>query len=77
MPSRRSGKAPLGVRFSTECSTGQFSSWLWDFGDGGQSDQKDPTHVFLQAGEFHVTLTATDANGVKTIKDTTISVAAE
>ncbi len=74
MPSRRSGKAPLGVRFDTGCSTGEFQSWLWDFGDNSQSDQQNPTHVYLNAGEYKVTLTAVTKDGLKSMKTSTISV---
>ncbi len=76
IPSRRTGKAPLGVHFDTSCSTGEFSSWLWDFGDGSQSDMFDPTHVFGKEGNFIVTATATTKDGKKSIKSTTISVSA-
>jgi PKD repeat protein len=74
IPSRRTGKAPLGVYFETRCSTGEFSSWLWDFGDGAQSDVVDPTHVFEKEGEYTVTATATTKDGKKSSKSTTISV---
>lgn len=77
IPSRRTGKAPLGVRFDTSCSTGDFVSWTWDFGDNAQSDQQSPTHVFLQPGSFKVTLTAVDKDGLKSTKETTITVTAE
>lgn len=74
VPSRSSGKAPLGVRFDTTCSTGEFVSWLWDFADGSQSDTQSPTHVFLKEGEYRVTLTATTKDGLKSVKTATISV---
>ncbi|MDD5055544.1 MAG: PKD domain-containing protein [Candidatus Peribacteraceae bacterium] len=74
IPSRRTGKAPLGVHFDTRCSTGTFSSWLWDFGDGAQSDVFDPTHVFEKEGDYTVTATATTKDGRKSSKSTTISV---
>lgn len=77
MPSRRSGKSPLGVRFDAGCSTGDFVSWLWNFGDDSESDLKDPTHVFLQAGEYVVTLTATTRGGSKSVSTSTISVTTE
>ncbi len=72
--SRKSGKAPLGVRFDTGCSTGSFSNWLWDFGDGSQSTEANPTHVFLKTGEFRVVLVATDKDGLRSSKETIISV---
>ncbi len=74
IPSRTNGKAPLGVRFDSSCSTGQFVSWLWDFADGSQSDQQNPTHVFLKAGEYKVVLSATDKDGLKSNKEAIISV---
>lgn len=76
LASRRSGKAPLGVRFDASCSTGEFVSWTWNFGDGSQSDVQGPTHVFQQAGEFNVTFTAVTEDGAKSVKTTLISVSA-
>lgn len=75
MPSRTSGKEPLGVKFDASCSTGDFISWTWDFGDASQSDVQSPTHVFMKAGEYTVTLTAVTQDGRKSTKSTTISVA--
>jgi PKD repeat protein len=74
LPSRTTGKAPMGVRFDAECSTGAFESWLWDFGDTSQSDIKSPTHVFERPGEYNVTLTATTKDGLSSVKSATISV---
>jgi PKD repeat protein len=75
--SRKSGKAPLGVRFDTSCSTGTFTNWLWDFGDGSQSNEQDPTHVFLKTGQFRVVLVATDKDGLRSSKETIITVTGE
>lgn len=77
LPSRRTGKAPLGVRFDTQCSTGEFVSWMWNFGDNSESDQQNPTHVYLSPGEYKVTVTAERKDGLKSTKSTTISVTAE
>lgn len=74
LPSRMSGKAPLGVRFDAGCSTGDFASWAWNFGDASESDVRDPTHVFMNPGEYTVTLTATTGNGIKSTKSAIISV---
>ncbi|UCD13726.1 MAG: PKD domain-containing protein, partial [Thermoplasmatales archaeon] len=38
-------------------------SWLWDFGDGKKSDEEDPTHQYMDAGNYTVTLTVTDDVG--------------
>ncbi|HNR97871.1 MAG TPA: PKD domain-containing protein [Planctomycetota bacterium] len=53
----RAGRAPLTVAFSNE-TTGVVDSWLWDFGDGGQSMERDPSHVYTADGLYTVRLTA-------------------
>lgn len=63
LPSRTSGRAPLGIKFGAGCSVGEPQSMLWDFGDGSQTDETDPVHVFEEPGEYTVTLTFTDAEG--------------
>jgi serine/threonine protein kinase len=40
-----SGDAPLTVRF-TDMSTGNPTSWSWDFGDGSTSTDRNPTHTY-------------------------------
>ena len=50
------GRAPLRVEFTDE-STGPVNSWLWDFGDGKTSTQRNPMHIYPQPGSFTVTLT--------------------
>ena len=35
-------------------------SYLWDFGDGGMSEQTQPRHTYTQEGEYTITLTAWD-----------------
>lgn len=74
LSSRSSGKAPLGVSFDPSCSTGDVSSWLWNFGDGSESDLKNPSHVFSAPGTYTVTLTMTTTDGLKSTKRTTITV---
>lgn len=39
------------------------TSWLWDFGDGSTSTQKNPTHTYASSGNFTVSLTVTTAEG--------------
>ena len=60
-----SGTAPLMVDFTDE-STGLPTSSSWDFGDGGTSTAKNPSHTYQAAGTYTVTLTATNANGFDT-----------
>ena len=35
-------------------------SYHWDFGDGNTSDEKDPTHIYTDLGNFTVVFTVTD-----------------
>jgi gliding motility-associated-like protein len=46
---------PIRVRFFNESKDAD--AFLWDFGDGNTSTDKDPEHTYLSAGDFDVTLT--------------------
>ncbi|MCK9339934.1 MAG: gliding motility-associated C-terminal domain-containing protein, partial [Bacteroidales bacterium] len=48
-------------RFS-DLSDGSVVNWLYDFGDGGFSNQQNPIHLFENEGEYAVVLTVTDEN---------------
>ena len=50
------GRAPLAVTF-TDKSTGEPTSWLWDFGDGQTSTVQNPVHTFTSGAAFDVVLT--------------------
>jgi PKD repeat protein len=60
--SRSSGKAPLYVRF-TDTSTGNPTSWRWDFGGTFWTTTRSPTVIFWQPGTYPVTLTVRNAYG--------------
>jgi PKD repeat protein len=59
-----SGTAPLAVQF-TDQSTGQVTSWAWDFENDGiiDSTEQDPTWIYNSAGTYTVNLTVTNAAG--------------
>ena len=59
------GTAPLSVSF-TDLSSGNPTSWSWDFGDGTSSTQRNPVHVYTSAGSYTVALTASGAGGTST-----------
>ena len=46
---------------SNESLNGQ--SYLWDFGDGETSVEKEPTHYYKEAGDFYVSLKVTSPEG--------------
>ena len=56
------GPAPLTVRFTDE-STGGISTWSWDFGDGGTSDDQNPSHTYTEPGTYTVSLDVSGACG--------------
>jgi PKD repeat protein len=47
------GLVPLTVKF-TDTSTDQPTNWLWDFGDGYNSTQQNPTHTYGKSGVYLV-----------------------
>src|SRR5690606_36356253 len=59
---RASGQAPLVVRFFNQ-SSGNITSYSWDFGDGGSSSEANPVHTFRNPGVFTVTLTVRGPGG--------------
>ncbi len=60
-----SGTAPLTVNF-TDQSTNNPTSWSWDFGDSNTSTAQNPSHEYTSAGDYTVSLTATNSGGSDT-----------
>ncbi len=56
---------PLRVNFisKSEAKFGKIVKYLWDFSDGSSSNLLNPSHVYLKAGKFTVTLAVTDDLG--------------
>jgi hypothetical protein len=59
------GTAPLTVNF-TDFSTGDITSWEWNFGDSGTSTAQDPSHIYNTTGAYTVSLTVTGPGGTDT-----------
>jgi PKD repeat protein len=57
-----SGDAPFAVQF-TDQSTGDITNWLWNFGDGQTSTERNPAHTYRDAGDYTVSLTVTGRGG--------------
>lgn len=48
---------------STTNPSGQQMTYRWNFGDGGSSNEQNPSHTYAQAGNYNVTLTTTTGGG--------------
>lgn len=62
-----SGTTPLTVGFSSNNSTdadGSIVAYSWNFGDGTNSTDPNPVHVYNSAGTFTAVLTVTDNSGL-------------
>ncbi len=61
------GMAPLAVDFDGTGSTAPedkaITGYAWDFGDGDIESGATVSHVYVDAGDYTVTLTVTDENG--------------
>jgi gliding motility-associated-like protein len=64
-----SGCSPQVVNFQ-DLSTGNPTSWSWDFGNGNTSVLQNPTATYFIPGTYTVTLTATNATGSNTLTRT-------
>jgi len=64
-----------GITF-TDQSTGGTEPYKydWDFGDGGSSSKKNPTHYYTSCGNYTVTLTVTDRAGDVDTESNTVTV---
>ena len=58
-----SGEAPLTVSF-LDTSLYEPISWQWDFGDGSTSSDVNPVYEYTTAGDYTVSLTASNAYGM-------------
>ncbi len=51
----------------TDTSSGEPTTWLWDFDDGTTSDLQNPTHSYTNPGEYEISLTAANDAGSDTV----------
>jgi len=56
------GNAPLSVQFTDLSSNA--TEWNWDFGDGTNSIEQNPMHIYSTAGSYTVNLTVSNGNGI-------------
>ena len=64
-----SGISPLTVQFYDN-STNNPLTWYWDFGDGTNSTQQNPTHSYTTPGNYNVSLTVTNGGGSNNLTET-------
>ena len=57
------GQAPLNVQFTSDSENA--ITYAWDFGDGNTSTEESPSHMYTKAGDFAVSLTVTNTDGVE------------
>lgn len=58
----------------TDRSSGSPARWSWSFGDGSTSSAQNPTHAYAAAGQYTVTLVASNATSSSTAtKQLTVS----
>ena len=59
---------PATITFTDQTNTtgATITSWLWEFGDGTTSSDRNPTKVFDNLGYYNVSLTVTTSNGCST-----------
>lgn len=72
-----SGSAPLNTFFDASASTAGSNpivSYTWDFGDASTGSGKNTSHTFSTSGNFTVTLTVTDTNGLVSTASVTVNV---
>ncbi len=61
------GCLPFAVPFSDVSTLGDtaIANWKWLFGDGDSSSTQNPSHLYLGAGAYDVTMQVTDFHGCK------------
>src|SRR5262249_12581749 len=74
--STTSGAAPLNVLFNSSASdpNGYITTYNWNFGDGGTSNQASASHSYSSAGSYTARLTVTDNLGATASASTVINV---
>lgn len=63
------GCSPIVVNFE-DLSTGNPTTWYWDFGNGSTSTRQNPSTTYFNEGTYTVKLTVTNASGSHTVTKT-------
>lgn len=63
-----------GRKVAFQGITNNAVSWMWDFGDGNTSTDKNPVHNYGEGGYYTVKLTATGADGSSISKEAKLAI---
>ncbi|MEV4345024.1 ThuA domain-containing protein [Actinoplanes sp. NPDC049596] len=72
-----SGPVPLTAKFSSAGSRdpdGGALTYAWAFGDGGTSNEANPTHTYTEAGNYTAQLTVTNLRGRTAVANVPVTV---
>ena len=58
------GIVPLSLQFADQSENA--TSWKWYFGDGTNSTEQNPKHIYTKAGQYAVSVTVTNMAGSNT-----------
>ena len=72
-PSILSGNIPFTVSFNAASSTGDISSYIWNYGDSNTDSGSQVTHTYNTIGTYSAVLTVTDSQGNTSQKTVTIN----
>lgn len=64
------------VQFTGSATGGipPYRTWIWNFGDGSTSTLQNPTHTYVSAGTYNVSLQVIDTDGQSAINATTATI---
>lgn len=65
-------EAPCAVSFFNTSENA--ATYSWNFGDGGTSTERSPSHTYQQGGTYTVTLTVTSASGQTATDSRTVNI---
>lgn len=63
-----------GKKVAFQGLTNNAVSWMWDFGDGNTSSEKNPVHTYADGGYYEASLVATAADGSTVSKEMRLAV---
>jgi PKD repeat protein len=73
--SPNSGNVPLTVSCTSSASGGTPPyTYNWSFGDGGSSNDANPSHTYTSPGNYQITFTVTDSNGATSSNSISVTV---